>query len=167
MGRHRARGPVLPGQRRRRAALSGRLRRPVGRDRRSDATAPPLTPAMRSGLSSLLQGVGAAHSDAMTTDRLGMTVLSTDECYELLRGAQVGRLAVSNGVHPDIFPINYVLDGKSIVFRTAEGTKLAASVLTPAVAFEADGVIEASDEAWSVVVKGRAREVESIEALLD
>ncbi len=103
----------------------------------------------------------------MTTDRLGMTLLSDGECFELLRGEQVGRLAVAIGPHPDIFPVNYVVDGPSIVFRTLEGTKLAASVLTPAVAFEVDGIIEASDEAWSVVVKGRAREVTGVSELLD
>jgi len=103
----------------------------------------------------------------MTVDRLGMTVLSQDECFELLGEAQVGRLAVSIGLHPDIFPINYVVDGASIVFRTAEGTKLAASVLTPHIAFEADGVIDGSDEAWSVVVKGHAREIERLPELLD
>ena len=103
----------------------------------------------------------------MTTDRLGMTVLSEDECLELLRGEQVGRLAVAVGTHPDIFPINYVVDGGSVVFRTAEGTKLAGALLTPAVAFEADGVIEGSDEAWSVVVKGRAREIGRMFELLD
>ncbi|MFT3854411.1 MAG: pyridoxamine 5'-phosphate oxidase family protein [Ilumatobacteraceae bacterium] len=103
----------------------------------------------------------------MTTDRLGMTVLSRDECFDLLRDERVGRLAVTIGTHPDIFPINYVVDGESIVFRTAEGTKLAASVLTPDVAFEADGVIEGSDEAWSVVVKGHAREIEDMAELLD
>jgi len=103
----------------------------------------------------------------MTTDRLGMTVLSENECLELLRGEQVGRLAVAVGTHPDIFPINYVVHGRSIVFRTLEGTKLAAAVLTPWVAFEVDGVVEASDEAWSVVIKGRAREVEGLAELLD
>jgi len=103
----------------------------------------------------------------MTTDRLGMTVLSDDECYQLLRSVQVGRLAVAIGPHPDIFPVNHVVDGRSIVFRTLEGTKLAAAVLTPAVAFEVDGIIEASDEAWSVVVKGRAREVTGLTELLD
>jgi nitroimidazol reductase NimA-like FMN-containing flavoprotein (pyridoxamine 5'-phosphate oxidase superfamily) len=96
-----------------------------------------------------------------------MAVLSAEECFELLRSEQVGRLAVAIGTHPDIFPINYVVDGTSIVFRTLEGTKLAACVLTPTVAFEVDGVIEASDEAWSVVVKGRAREIEGISELLD
>jgi len=75
----------------------------------------------------------------MTVDRFGMTVLDQHECWQLLRDQEVGRLAVSIANHPDIFPVNYVVDHGSIVFRTAEGTKLAASVLGAAVAFEIDG----------------------------
>ncbi|HEY3485916.1 MAG TPA: pyridoxamine 5'-phosphate oxidase family protein [Ilumatobacteraceae bacterium] len=89
----------------------------------------------------------------------GMQVLGEAECWELLRGAEVGRVAVAIMNHPDIFPINYVVDHGTIVFRTNEGTKLAASVLGPAVAFEVDGYDPAAGEAWSVVVKGRAVEI--------
>ena len=39
---------------------------------------------------------------------------------------------------PEIFPINYVVDHGTVVFRTAEGTKLAGAVQRD-VAFEADG----------------------------
>ena len=94
------------------------------------------------------------------TDRFGMTVLSAHESLALLRASVVGRLAVSITDHPDIFPINYVVDHGSIVFRTAEGTKLAAAVLGRGVAFEVDGYDEPSGEAWSVVVKGHAVEIE-------
>ena len=102
-----------------------------------------------------------------TTDRLGMTVLATNESLELLRSSVVGRLAVSITDHPDIFPINYVVDHGCIVFRTAEGTKLAAAVLGRGVAFEVDGYDQASGEAWSVVVKGHAVEIEQIHDLFD
>ena len=93
------------------------------------------------------------------TNQLDPTLLELDEhqCWELLRSQEVGRLAVAIANHPDIFPINYVVDHASVVFRTAEGTKLAAAVLGESVAFEADG--EADGEAWSVVVKGRAEEI--------
>ena len=101
----------------------------------------------------------------MTTDHLGITVLSAEECLELLQHQTVGRLAVSIRDHPDIFPLNYVVDRGGIVFRTAEGTKLAAAVLGRGVAFEIDGV--AGDEAWSVVVKGHAVEIERMGDLLD
>ena len=85
--------------------------------------------------------------------------LSPDECWALLRGAEVGRLAIAVMNRPDIFPINYVVDHGTVVFRTAEGTKLAGAVLGSAVAFEVDGYDPTGGEAWSVVVKGRALEL--------
>jgi nitroimidazol reductase NimA-like FMN-containing flavoprotein (pyridoxamine 5'-phosphate oxidase superfamily) len=103
----------------------------------------------------------------MATDPHGMTVLTTETCLELLRSRTVGRLAVSIRELPDIFPLNYVVDHDSIVFRTAEGTKLAAAVLGRGVAFEVDGVDDDAGEAWSVVVKGQAVEIERMQDLLD
>ena len=81
--------------------------------------------------------------------------------------SEVGRLAVSIANHPDIFPINFVVDHGTVVFRTAEGTKLAAAVLGEAVAFEVDGYDAAAGEAWSVVIKGRAIEIERMQDLFD
>jgi nitroimidazol reductase NimA-like FMN-containing flavoprotein (pyridoxamine 5'-phosphate oxidase superfamily) len=97
-----------------------------------------------------------------TTDRTqyGMEELVAAECWRLLRSHEVGRLAVSITDHPDIFPINYVVDGDGIVFRTGPGTKLAAAVLGKGVAFEIDGYDPIAGEAWSVVAKGRARQIE-------
>ena len=103
----------------------------------------------------------------MTTDRYGTTVLTNDICLELLRSQTVGRLAVSIRELPDIFPLNYAVDRGSVVFRTAEGTKLAGAILGQGVAFEVDGVDEAAGEAWSVVVKGQAVEIERMYDLLD
>jgi nitroimidazol reductase NimA-like FMN-containing flavoprotein (pyridoxamine 5'-phosphate oxidase superfamily) len=102
-----------------------------------------------------------------TTDRLGMTVLASNDCLELLRSNVVGRLAVSITDHPDIFPVNYVVDHGCIVFRTAEGTKLAAAVLGRGVAFEIDGYDAGLGEAWSVVVKGHAVEIEQMHEVYD
>ena len=58
--------------------------------------------------------------------------------------------------HPDIFPINYTVDGGTLVFRTGEGTKLSGATGESPVAVEADGVDAVSGLAWSVVVKGKA-----------
>ena len=99
--------------------------------------------------------------------RMGMTVLSADECWALLRSAEVGRLAIAINGHPDIFPINFIVDHGAVVFRTAEGTKLAAAVLGRAVAFEVDGYDADAGEAWSVVIKGRAVELEKLPDLFD
>ena len=103
------------------------------------------------------------------TNPLDPTIVELDEhqCWELLRSQEVGRLAVAIANHPDIFPINYVVDRGGIVFRTAEGTKLAAAVLGRGVAFEVDGLDEAAGEAWSVIVKGHAVEIDGMYELID
>jgi uncharacterized protein len=101
-----------------------------------------------------------------------MRELTDSECWELMRaneqqGGGVGRIAVAIMNHPDIFPVNYVVDHGSVVFRTSEGTKLAASVLGTAVAFETDGYDPELGEAWSVVIKGRAVELEQVHGRFD
>jgi uncharacterized protein len=103
----------------------------------------------------------------MVVDNVGSEVLETNECWELLRSSEVGRLAVSITDHPDIFPVNYVVDRGTVVYRTAEGTKLAASVLGRAVAFEIDGYDAEHGDAWSVVIKGRATEIERMQDVFD
>lgn len=84
--------------------------------------------------------------------------LDSDECMALLRTGSVGRLAVSVRDDVEIFPVNYVLDGDELVFRTAPGTKLLELTINAHVAFEIDGSTER--EAWSVVLKGAAREID-------
>ena len=103
----------------------------------------------------------------MSTDRLGSTILEANTCWELLRRAEVGRLAVSICNQPEIFPVNFVVDHGTIVFRTAEGTKLGAAVLGESVAFEVDGYDAAAGDAWSVVLKGRAVEIERMQDVFD
>jgi uncharacterized protein len=103
----------------------------------------------------------------MTGDRFGTEQLDANVCWQLLRANEVGRLAVSITDHPDIFPVNYVVDRGTVVFRTAEGTKLAAAVLGRAVAFEIDGYDAEQGEAWSVVIKGKATEIERMQDVFD
>lgn len=93
--------------------------------------------------------------------------LSVSDCLALLRGVSVGRLAVWNMDHPDIFPINYAIDHGTIVFRTGEGTKLAALRGDFPVAMEADGVDADTGIAWSVVAKGAAALLTSTDDVLD
>lgn len=84
--------------------------------------------------------------------------LDRDECRELLKQGTLGRLATAVGGEPDIFPVNYFSDGTSVLIRTAPGTKLLELTVHAAVAFETDGYTD--DEAWSVVVRGRARQLD-------
>lgn len=88
-------------------------------------------------------------------------------CWDLLAGADVGRIAVVVDDGPEIFPVNHVVDGRRIVFRTAAGTKLFAADGRD-VAFEADGTQTAPDGtvvAWSVVAKGVATAVRDADDL--
>ena len=104
----------------------------------------------------------------MAVDEAGseVTDLPANACWALLRTQEVGRLAVSVADRPEIFPVNYVVDHGTIVFRTAEGTKLAGAAQRD-VAFEADGYEPETGEAWSVVVKGRGEEISRGHELLD
>ena len=104
--------------------------------------------------------------DVMVTPS-GTEILSDEECRELLAASSVGRLAVDIAGRPDIFPINYIMNDGAIVFRSAAGTKLAASVLLHHVAFEIDGYEPRARTAWSVVVKGRAHEIERMQEVYD
>lgn len=102
--------------------------------------------------------------------------LSEDACWARLRTGEVARLAVIVEGHPEIFPINYVVDRGSLVFRTAEGTKVHAALSTSGVALEVDGVDapgdapeggpEAPAHAWSVVVKGSAEQITGTDELM-
>jgi hypothetical protein len=89
-----------------------------------------------------------------------ITILTEDECWGLVDAAEVGRLAVAVAGEPEIFPVNFVVDGRALMFRTGEGTKLAALTISARVAFEIDGYLPESGEAWSVVVKGQAERME-------
>ncbi len=91
-----------------------------------------------------------------------MEVLHESTCWELLRATEVGRLAEIGPDGPEIFPVNYVVDHGSLVFRTARGTKVAAVRDDPRVAFEIDGYDADAGLAWSVVVHGSAHEVRTL-----
>lgn len=104
--------------------------------------------------------------NASDPERTGMTsALTVSRCWDQLRGVSVGRLAVVVDGRPEIFPMNYVVDGTSVVFRTALGTKMDAAANGP-VAFEADGFDQQLEEAWSVVIKGTAAEINDVDELV-
>jgi hypothetical protein len=94
--------------------------------------------------------------------------LEPSECWAFLREARVGRLALVDQGRPEIFPVSFLVDHGAIAFRTGPGRKLSIiSSQQPAdvVAFEADGVDDGI--AWSVVVKGRAREITGLYDAID
>lgn len=93
--------------------------------------------------------------------------LTTDESLQLLSTASVGRIAVTRDALPVILPVNYVVDGTSLVIRTTDGAILRAARAGGAVvAFEVDNLEERTMTGWSVLVTGTLREVTAVSAVL-
>lgn len=88
--------------------------------------------------------------------------LTYDQCLELLRGQQVGRLAMVADDQPIILPVNYrVVQIDSILWiaiRTRPGNELD----QPGVrcAFEIDGYDTDRRRGWSVLVRGTLQRVD-------
>jgi hypothetical protein len=92
-----------------------------------------------------------------------MDTLTEEECWEPLGSAKVARLAIAVAGDIEIFPISIVVDGHAVVFRSAEGTKLADAVVAGHVALEVDEVDAESGVAWSVVLKADTELVEHLD----
>jgi uncharacterized protein len=92
-----------------------------------------------------------------------VSILPVHECWDLMAGVTLGRLVTSVGGQPEIFPVNYVVQRHTVLFRTAEGTKLVSTAINHRVLFEVDdhNVVEG----WSVIVKGTARSLRTPEEL--
>jgi uncharacterized protein len=85
--------------------------------------------------------------------------LSEAECMDYLAGAQVGRIALVIDGQPAIFPVNYIVDGEQVLYRTAEDSELSKAGLTQ-VAFEVDHIDPTTRQGWSVLIQGRADDLD-------
>lgn len=84
--------------------------------------------------------------------------MTTDECWEMLRTHEFGRMAFHLGPEVHLTPINYAVDGQTLLFRTAPGSKLVGVMMNPDVVFEIDEFNE--HDATSVIVRGVARRLD-------
>ncbi len=93
----------------------------------------------------------------MYADDAPVAALSEDECWSLLSSMSLGRIVTIMGGKPEIFPVNFVTQRRTVLFRTAHGTKLYSAVMGGSVAFEADYHDPPLTYGWSVIIKGRAQ----------
>ena len=91
----------------------------------------------------------------MSVDPAGLEVLSETSCFALLATMPVGRVLYSDQALPVIVPVNFKLDGRDIVVRTARRSRLASKAAGQVVAFEVDQIDVATRSGWSVVLTGR------------
>lgn len=84
----------------------------------------------------------------------GAKTLSFEQCWDLLAAATVGRLGLVVDDHPEIFPVNYVIFERSVVFRSGQGRKLWGALASRPGVIEVDGYDPATTEAWSVMARG-------------
>lgn len=103
----------------------------------------------------------ARRDAASTTPGGGVWIeyLSSAECWTRLRNSKIGRLGVLVDSAPEIYPVNFVVDAQSLVFRTDPGNKFKAMERSPSVCLEVDGIDHDRETGWSVLAKGRASEV--------
>jgi nitroimidazol reductase NimA-like FMN-containing flavoprotein (pyridoxamine 5'-phosphate oxidase superfamily) len=90
------------------------------------------------------------------TDHAGLEILPFDQCLRLLGSVPVGRVGFFADGEMVILPVNHVVDGQDLVFRTARGSKLSAAEGQDLFCFEADHYDEHTRAGWSVVITGRA-----------
>jgi nitroimidazol reductase NimA-like FMN-containing flavoprotein (pyridoxamine 5'-phosphate oxidase superfamily) len=97
-------------------------------------------------------------------DRAGLRCLDENECWRFLSGHRLGRIAFVDpdidAEYPDevlVLPVNYVVDDRRIVLRTAPGTKLEAAIAREHAAFEVDEATELFETGTSVLVRGTLR----------
>lgn len=83
--------------------------------------------------------------------------IAPDECRRLLGDATVGRVSWVSGQGIHVLPVNYGVDGSSIVFQVAADSLLAELVQPVDVAFQVDDLDPVTATGWSVLVQGTTR----------
>ena len=81
------------------------------------------------------------------TDHAGLEILPFDECLRLLASVPVGRVGFVADGEVVVLPVNQLVDGQDVIFRTAHGSKLSAAEGQDLAAFEADNYNE-QNQVW-------------------
>ena len=96
----------------------------------------------------------------------GLELLTENQARGFLARGEVGRVGITIGGLPAIFPVNYRMIDGAIVFRTAPGSKMAAATRGEVVAFEVDDYQATDRSGWSVLAVGKGEVVHDVELAL-
>jgi len=83
--------------------------------------------------------------------------LTVQDCWSLLRATPVGRVVFTDHALPAALPVNCVVSGTSIIFRTSAESRLAQSTDGQVVGFEVDHVDPVTWSGWCVLAVGVAQ----------
>jgi len=89
--------------------------------------------------------------------------LERSECLSLLAQGEVGRVVFTEAAMPAAHPVNYLLDGEEILFRT--GARYCIAARLAVVGFQADDIDPRTRTGWSVLGVGHTYEVVDPERL--
>lgn len=81
--------------------------------------------------------------------------LTTQECWALLAGEEIARVALATPVGPRILPVNFTVHDGDLYFRTKPYTTLGAYGRDGELAAEVDFIDRSARCGWSVQVTGR------------
>ena len=94
-------------------------------------------------------------------DHAGLEILPFADCLRLLGSVPVGRVGFLADGEVVILPVNHLMDGPDVIFRTGSGSKLCSVGGKNRIGFEADDYDVVTRSGWSVVISGFTEEVES------
>ncbi|MEX5633051.1 MULTISPECIES: pyridoxamine 5'-phosphate oxidase family protein [Parafrankia] len=103
--------------------------------------------------------LGGIPGQDIPRDHAGFGVLTFDICLRLVGGERIGRVAFSADGEVLVLPVNFIVDGNTIAFRSRVGSKLSAATNHSTVAFEVDGYDPTVRVGWSVLMNGYAEAV--------
>ncbi|MBD0693390.1 helix-turn-helix domain-containing protein [Streptomyces sp. CBMA123] len=85
--------------------------------------------------------------------------LTEPQCWELLGTHGVGRIGLPIGPAPVVLPVNYAVDTRTIVYRTAPHGAAAPADGSPA-SFQVDHIDDHRSLGWSVLILGEAHHID-------
>lgn len=95
------------------------------------------------------------------TSRRGLLLRLTEpQCWELLGTRGIGRVGLPGSSAPVVLPVNYVVDARTIAYRT-DPRGAAAPADGSAVSFEVDRIDEHRSAGWSVLILGQVHLVDT------
>jgi hypothetical protein len=83
------------------------------------------------------------------------------ECLQLLGLARVGRIVYADDEGPVAVPVNFRMDGETVLFRVSPASEMCVRLNDATVSFQVDRLDDFHQTGWSVLVRGTSSYVEN------